>query len=231
MPPPDDSEGRNEMANSAVLHEAAERPVRAVGRAGLRVAGVLVLVCVVVVAALAVVVPRLAGAVPLTVLSNSMAPTMPVGSLAVVRPTMETLTGEAATLDAAEIDAVNDVVGIGVGDVIVFAPNERDARLVMHRVTAVSVSTDGQRVFTTQGDNNSGVDDPVHGHQVRAVVWYHLPLLGYVNDMVSDNARLSIGVAAAVVGYGWAIALFVRAARPRPVPAQATAKVVPGACT
>lgn len=215
------------MVHSASAHETDQRPARTVVRAVVQVVGVLLLVLVLVVAALAVFVPRVSGAVPLTVLSNSMAPTMPVGSLAVVRPTMDTLTGEAATLDATEIDAVNDIGGIGAGDVIVFAPNERDAQLVMHRVTAVSVSSDGQRVFTTQGDNNSGVDDPVHGHQVRAVVWYDLPLLGYVNDMVSDGARISIGVAAAVVGYGWAVTLFVRAARPRRAATRTTPALVP----
>lgn len=184
-----------------------------------RVVGVVLLSAVLVVAALAVVIPKVAGAVPLTILSNSMAPTMPVGSLAVVRPTMDTLAGPGPAMSPEEIDAVNQVDQIGVGDVIVFVPRAGSDFLVIHRVIAVSVASDGTRVFTTQGDNNSAVDDPVPSHQVRAVLWYHLPLLGYVNDKLNTDSRLPIAIGAAAVGYTWAAVLFVRAIRRRPATA------------
>lgn len=183
----------------------------------------LLLLVVLVVGAAAIAVPKLAGAVPLTVLSNSMAPTMPVGSLAVVKPTMDTLTGEAAALDTEQIDAVNRIDHIGVGDVIVYAPKAGEAKLVIHRVTGLNVTSNGQRVFTTQGDNNNTADEPVHGYQVRAVLWYQLPLLGYVNNAVDGDVRPAIALGAAVVGYLWAMSLFIRAIRggKRTAPARA----------
>jgi signal peptidase len=66
------------------------------------------------VAVLAVGFPKLAGAVPVTVLSNSMAPIMPVGSLAVVTPTMP-LSTDVESLSVEEIEQVNDVTGIEPG--------------------------------------------------------------------------------------------------------------------
>lgn len=180
-----------------------------------RVLSLGVLLIVMSVATAALVVPKLAGAIPLTVLSDSMAPSMPVGSLAVVRPTMENLTGARETLEPEQIDELNRIEDIEVGDVIVFAPRARDTMLVIHRVIGMSVSSSGQRTFTTQGDNNSGVDDLVAGHQVRAVLWYHLPALGYVNDSLDDGARRWIAVGAAVLGYAWAFTQFAGALRRR----------------
>lgn len=173
-----------------------------------RVLTSLLLAVVVLVGTASILVPRLTGAVPLTVLSDSMSPGMPVGSLAVVRPTMATSTSPAA-MSPAQIDAVNDVAGIEPGDVIVFAPEAGDDTLVIHRVRTVSEHS-GTRVFTTQGDNNGAPDDPVAGHQVRAVLWYSLPWLGYVNDGVDDGARRVIGLTAAGAGYAWALTVVVR---------------------
>lgn len=172
-----------------------------------------VLLAVLAVAMVTVVVPKVAGAVPLTVLSNSMAPGMPVGSLAVVRPTMDTLTGQAQTMSPEQIDAVNDVDGIEVGQVIVYVPEKNNDRLVIHRVTAVTVTSTGRHVFTTQGDNNSAADDPVNGYQVRAVLWYQLPWLGHVNNWVNTGHREIVAVVVAGAGYLWAVVLFARALR------------------
>lgn len=180
-----------------------------------RTLSLTLLVLVLAVATVALVIPKVSGAIPLSVLSSSMDPTMPVGSLAVVRPTMDTLTGTAETLRPDEIDAVNHVDDIGVGDVIVFAPSAGQDMLIIHRVIGVNVSSTGQRIFTTQGDNNSGVDDPVASHQVRAVLWYHVPLLGYVNDALDNDAKQWIAVGVAAVGYSWALVLFARSASRR----------------
>lgn len=188
------------------------RPV-AVARALGRVLSLLLLALVLAVAVIALVIPKVAGAIPLTVLSNSMAPSMPVGSLAMVRPTMDTLTGSAQTLDREQIDAVNEVDDIGIGDVIVFVPEASRDTLIIHRVIGVNVTSTGQRTFTTQGDNNSGVDDPVSSHQVRAVLWYHVPLLGYVNDAVDSGAKQWLAVGVAALGYSWALVLFARSFR------------------
>jgi signal peptidase len=164
---------------------------------------VAALVLVLGVAVLAVGLPKLAGAVPLTVLSDSMAPAMPVGSLAVVKPTMP-LAADAEALSVEEIDRVNDVSGIEPGDVVVFAPEEGSGVLVIHRVLTVSTDTAGRRVFTTKGDNNDTADSPVDGYQVRAVLWYRLPLLGWVNDWLDASTRRAVAVGFAVLAFGWA---------------------------
>ncbi|GAB2469221.1 hypothetical protein [Xylanimonas ulmi] len=192
------------------------RAVRAVVR-GLSY-GTLLLVLLV--TALTIAVPHLAGAVPLTVLSNSMAPAMPVGSLAVVRPTMPLSVSahELETLSPGQIREVNDTSHVGVGDVILFAPNPNDATLVMHRVCEVrsyaSSTGEDRSVFVTQGDNNSMLDAPVHDYQVRARVWYSLPVLGHVNDALNagEHSAKAI-VAVAVAGYGAALAYLVRYVR------------------
>lgn len=171
------------------------------------------------VTAATIVVPKLVGAVPLTVLSDSMAPGMPAGSLAVVRPTMNVEDGQdVSTMDAAAIDEVNHVDELAVGDVIVYQPDANDGTAIMHRITGISVKQDGARQFTTKGDNNDVADsEPVDDHMVRGEVWYHLPYLGYVNDFLnSGESRHRIAVVTiAVIGYGWAVICLARAARRR----------------
>lgn len=205
---------------AGVVGAPAPRPRRGVAkRIFATVGGILsvgLLLAVLFIASLAIVIPTIAGAVPLTVLSNSMAPTMPVGSLAIVRPTMPTLTEVAQALEPAEIDEINRIDEIRPGDVIVFAPRANEEMLIIHRVLTVEVNSAGQRTFTTQGDNNSGIDDPVAGHQVRAVLWYHLPWLGYVNNSVDPDTRRTIGIVAAGIAFAWAAVHFARALRPRP---------------
>ncbi|ACZ29901.1 peptidase S26B, signal peptidase [Xylanimonas cellulosilytica DSM 15894] len=172
------------------------------------------LLAVIAIAVAAIVVPKIAGAVPLTVLSNSMAPTMPVGSLAVIRPTMP-IEPNARLRDTDTIRERNDVTAIGIGDVISFQPDQHDATLITHRVIAVSVDSDGNRTFTTRGDNNGSPDSPVQDYQVRATVWYSLPLLGYVNDAVNGDHRRTFAITAAALGYAWALSLWARAHKRR----------------
>lgn len=221
---------RRELRASAHRPSGAARVLALAGRllAGAALALVLLVACV------ALVIPKVGGAVPLTVLSNSIAPSMPVGSLAVVRPTMDTLTGTAEALTPEEIDAVNDVEDIRTGDVIVFAPEADRELLVIHRVVGLTVDSAGRRTFTTQGDNNTALDDPVAAHQVRAVLWYHVPWLGHVNDSLSGNTRRTVAVVVAGMGYAWAATLLVRAVRRRPAPgddARTPARATPAQAT
>jgi signal peptidase len=83
------------------------------------------------------VVPRLLGGMTVTVLSGSMEPELPVGSVAIVRPR-----------PAAEI---------GVGDVVTFVdrdPEKGTSRIVTHRVIGVEPGP----AFRTQGDANEDPD-------------------------------------------------------------------------
>lgn len=139
--------------------------------AGIRRAGEWVLLVVVVGAALAAVgVPRLTGATPYAVLTGSMQPSMPAGTLVVVR----------------EVDATE----IGTGDVITFNPRPNDPTVVTHRVVGVGFDGDGRPVFRTQGDANDAPDPwTVQEQQVVGKRWYFVPYLGYVTDALTGRQR------------------------------------------
>ena len=120
--------------------------------------------------AVAVLVPRIAGATPYTILTGSMQPAMPPGTLVVVRP--------------------RDVEDISVGDVLTYQLESGKPDVVTHRVTAVGVGADGEVRLTTQGDANDSPDKkPVIAKQVRGVRWYYVPYLGYVNTVISAARR------------------------------------------
>ncbi|AYG03303.1 signal peptidase I [Gryllotalpicola protaetiae] len=133
-------------------------------------AGLLAVILGIGVAAIAV--PRFAGAVPLTVLSASMEPSLPPGTMLIVRPLAQ--------------DQMNQV---RIGDIISFQPSPQDPTLITHRVVGISHVTDGRTIFTTQGDANATVDAPVHDYQVRAVLWYSLPGLGWVSDAINGQGN------------------------------------------
>lgn len=143
-------------------------------RAVLRLVGqtiaAMVLLTVLGVAILAIVVPRVTGSVPLTVLTSSMAPGMPPGTLAVVRPV--------------------DPDDIGVGDVITYQIRANRPGVISHRVTRIAIGADGRRTLTLQGDANTEPDpSPVVPAQVMGRVWYSLPGLGFMNTAVSGATR------------------------------------------
>lgn len=159
-----------------------------------RVTAWLVILGVFAVLAVAVVVPRVAGGTPYTVLTGSMRPSYPPGTLVVVKP-----------VDADEIE---------VGDVITFQRKSGESAVVTHRVTAVAVGLDGKARFTTQGDDNQTPDkEPVEPVQVRGRLWYSIPFLGYVNAVLTGKQRqyAVYGVATLLVGY--AAFMFVGAIR------------------
>ena len=138
-----------------------------------------VLLLMVALAALTVVIPRLTGSVPLTILTSSMEPRLPPGTLVIVRPV------------AAE--------EIRLGAVIVYQLRSGEPETVTHRVVGITTSEDGERTFTTRGDNNPQDDPaPVRAAQVRGEVWYSLPLIGYVAVSVGGGIRSWIVVAIAV---------------------------------
>lgn len=125
---------------------------------------------VVVVAILIVGVPAAVGGMPLTVLSGSMRPIYEPGDLIVVKPA--------------------EPHEIGIGDVITYQLRSGEPELVTHRVIERSSSTSGETIFITKGDANPSADeDPVRGVQVHGTVWYRIPLLGWINNWFSGQAR------------------------------------------
>ncbi|GAA4415209.1 hypothetical protein GCM10023169_01310 [Georgenia halophila] len=150
----------------------------------LRLVGTLLAVGAVALALALVVVPRVTGWVPLTILSGSMEPTIPVGSQVIVEP----------------VEDNSDVARLQIGDVITFMPKPDDATLVTHRVVTRSVGSDGVVTLTTQGDANDNPDEvDLTTQQVRGVMRYHVPLAGYVAQAL-DGQQKSIATVALAGG-------------------------------
>jgi signal peptidase len=133
---------------------------------------------------IAVLIPRIAGATPYALLSGSMQPALPAGSLAVVRP-----------VDADEI---------GVGSVITYQVESGKPTVVTHRVVAQGINGDQEWLFRTQGDANDVPDQQwVRAVQVRGKLWYAIPYLGYPTELLTGRQHqlLVYVVAAGLIGY------------------------------
>lgn len=141
----------------------------------------LLLVAVAVLAAL-VVVPRLAGATPYTVLTGSMEPTLSPGTLIVVKH-----------VPATELRA---------GDVITFQIESDNPAVNTHRITQVVYDAQGTPRFQTQGDANNVADrDLLVPGQIRGKHWYSVPYLGYANNAMTGDSR-QVLLVVAVSGLG-----------------------------
>ncbi len=117
-----------------------------------------------------VVVPQLFGSGSYTVLTGSMRPTMPPGSLIVTK--------EANPEE------------LRIGEAITYQIRSGEPAVVTHRIIARTSSSDGV-TFTTQGDASPSPDEEqVRPEQIRGVVWYALPLVGYVNGWLTGEQRM-----------------------------------------
>jgi signal peptidase len=164
---------RTSSAGSGVLHSI-----------GVGLSAGLLLV-VVALAVVLVVVPKATGSTPLTVLTSSMEPSLPPGTLLVVRPT--------------------PVEEIRVGDVMTYQIESGRPEVISHRVTEIVSSSDGTTSFITKGDNNDAPDDEaVLPVQVKGTLWYSVPVLGFVNQAVNGQARAWIVPLLAVALFGYA---------------------------
>ncbi|MCR6033747.1 signal peptidase I [Nocardioides sp. zg-579] len=144
----------------------------------------------------AVLVPRIAGGTPFTVLTGSMEPGLPPGTLIVTRPT--------------------PAEDIRIGEVVTFQIESGKPQVVTHRVIAVRPGPEGRPEFLTQGDANETPDEGWRpAESVRGVLWYSLPKLGYANNVLTgDQRQLAVhGVATALILY--ALGLFTGEARDR----------------
>lgn len=134
-----------------------------------------------------VVVPKVVGGMSLTVLSGSMEPGIMPGDIVVTRGV--------DTASAAQLK---------IGDVITFLPYPDDPTLVTHRIVSKSVSASGTS-FVTKGDNNNTVDPwgPVRDFQVRGVVLYAVPAIGWVRQWLGNQVQLIIVViGVGLIAYG-----------------------------
>lgn len=127
---------------------------------------------------IALVVPRIMGAVPLVVLTGSMQPSIRPGDVVVVQPT-----------------PVNE---LEIGDVITFQPVSGNPSLTTHRIINILHDDSGNVLsVTTQGDANNVADPPIIPDQINGRVRYQIPLVGYLT--VTRNA---ITAATTVLGIG-----------------------------
>jgi len=141
-----------------------------------------------------IVVPKLSGAVPYTVLSGSMEPTYAPGDIVVARPV--------------------DFDDIRTGDVITYQLRSGDPLLVTHRVIGAVNMPGGETRYLTQGDANSVADgEPVREAQVRGRVWYAVPKLGYVNAWLTGQTRTVVVYGAAGALLAYALVLLVASFR------------------
>lgn len=132
--------------------------------------GLLALVALI--AVLVIAVPMLTKSTPYTVLTSSMTPNYPAGTLVIVKPT--------------------DVQQIRIGDVITYQIASNEPAVITHRVIQIVEPTtpNGTMSFITKGDANSLPDAAaVKPVQVRGVLWYAVPYIGWVNNVVNGDAR------------------------------------------
>lgn len=205
-----------EVADPADGTDPATEPAPARRRGGwLRLVGTsllaAVLAVIVGIGLLAIVVPAVTGSTALTVLTSSMEPHLPPGTMVVMRPT-----------DPADIEP---------GMVVTYQLKSGEATVVTHRVTQVLRQTDGERVFITQGDANPSADiDPVREVQIRGTVWYAIPYVGWAALALQGEQRAIVITIAVVALFGyaaWAVISSVvdkaRARRRIPADANSTA--------
>lgn len=148
------------------------------------VAGIVVLL---------VVLPRTTGGAALTVLTGSMTPDIPVGSVVLIRPV--------------------DPQTLRVGDVATYQVSPESRALVTHRVIDVRGSGAATE-YVFKGDANRGADSrPVPAAAVRGEVWFHVPLLGSLRDSVQGmNLVVLLAPPLLLLYAGW---LLVGGARDR----------------
>ncbi|TFB47233.1 signal peptidase I [Cryobacterium tagatosivorans] len=156
------------------------RPARGLWHSiGLALSGALLLL-VIALAVLLIVVPKATGGQPLTVLTSSMEPRLPPGTLIVVRPV--------------------DPSDLRIGDVVTYQIRSGQPGVITHRVIAIASASTGGRTFTLKGDNNSDPDaEQVREEQVRGRLWYSVPLIGYLNNVIGGANRAWVVPGAAVL--------------------------------
>ena len=131
-----------------------------------------------------VVLPRAGAASSYVVLTGSMRPSLPPGTLVVVR-----------RVPADEIR---------VGDVITYQLASGKPDVVTHRVVSQGLDGRGQTVLRTRGDANPVPDARwVHPVQVRGREWYAVPYVGRLVSLltVRQHQLLDVAVALGLLAY------------------------------
>ena len=138
-----------------------------------------------------IIIPLVTGSQTYTVLTSSMAPNYAPGTFLVVKPT--------------------PADQLKTGDVITYQIESGDPTVITHRIIGISSGQNGERLFTTQGDNNDLADEgAVQEAQIRGKLSYAVPYVGFVANGLgsSDRGEMAQWAAVGLLGYG--IILLVR---------------------
>lgn len=127
----------------------------------------IIMVALLLIAAV-LIVPNLMGYKNMAVLSGSMEPGIPVGSVVMVKET--------------------DPAGLQPGDIITYRLSENT--LVTHRVQ--SIDTEKQEIITKGDANNTEDANPVTYAQVVGLMKMHLPLLGYISIYIKSPIGIAV---------------------------------------
>ncbi len=180
-----------------VRHRTADHPRSAAGavvRWCAQVCAWVVIVLSLAALAAAVLVPRLGGATPYEILTSSMEPSMPPGTLVVVRP-------------------VDDPSSLRVGTVVTYQLHSGRPTVVTHRVIDVGSNLKGELRIRTQGDANNEPDELwVRPEQIRGELWYAVPHLGRANQVLNGGQRQSLIYLAAGALLLYAVWMYLAAA-------------------
>lgn len=135
------------------------------------------LVVLVVIIAILLVGVRIVGLTPYTVLSPSMTPTYPVGSVLYV-----------SKVSADELK---------VGDPLTYT---LDGKTVTHRIVEKNENDLTGVSFITKGDANKIADGhPVYPNQIVGKPLFHVPVLGYISNFVQTSPGIYIAAGGCLV--------------------------------
>lgn len=147
--------------------------------------GLVALVLAVLAALVLIVVPMATGSHTYSVLTSSMRPHLPPGTLLISRPV--------------------PFESLKVGDVITYQLESGRADVISHRIVSTTPDQQGNTELITQGDNNDFPDEaPVREVQVRGKLFYAVPYAGFLaNWLGNQNRGLGAQIAAlGLIAYG-----------------------------
>ncbi|HEU5006133.1 MAG TPA: signal peptidase I [Jatrophihabitantaceae bacterium] len=158
------------------------RVLRGVARWTYRIVASAVLALVLAAVTVLVIIPRATHGTALTVLTGSMTPGIPVGSVVIDRPV--------------------DPGTLKVGDVATYQKAPGVDEYITHRIVKIDTSTQ-PATFTFKGDANRGPDiTPVPAGAIRGKVWFHVPYLGTWRDSISGPMGRVLVIAVVVLMLG-----------------------------
>jgi signal peptidase len=129
-----------------------------------------------------VIVPRLTHSTALTVLTGSMRPAIPAGSVVIERKV--------------------DPTALRVGDIATYQQTPRRAVYITHRIKAIDTTTTPM-LLTFKGDANDVVDPmPVPVTAVRGKVWVEVPYVGRLRQVFAGGGLRTVALILGVLGLG-----------------------------